>query len=182
MRSSALLLVATVSCAKSLSMAGTHTLARIGEGHISRALAIEVASYPADEAADEAKLRMRQSQASDYFWGAFSGDELRGFVCGTLSKAEELTDESMSVHEPDGSTLCIHSVVLDEAHRRQGIATWMLKEYVERVAELGVASRILLICKEYLLGFYESCGFTNLGPSSVVHGKDPWILMERKLP
>ena len=122
---------------------------------------------------------MRIAQAPQYFWGAFAeeGEVLRGFVCGTLTTASKLTDESMSTHEPDGTTLCIHSVVVDATYRRQGLATWMLLEYVERVREAGVATRILLICKEYLLGFYQGCGFTNLGPSDVVHGADPWILM-----
>ena len=41
----------------------------------------------------------------------------------------------------------------------------------------GVATRVLLICKAYLVDFYTSCGFDNLGPSDVVHGQDPWLLM-----
>ena len=66
---------------------------------------------------------------------------------------------------------------MTEAQRRKGIAGWMLREYLQRVADVGVAQRVLLICKEPLVGLYAAAGFKDLGPSDVVHGKDPWILM-----
>ena len=88
-----------------------------------------------------------------------------------------LTDESMSMHEADGTTLCIHSVAVPEPLRRKGIASYMLREYLSRVDGLGFATRVLLICKEPLVGLYTGAGFENLGPSDVVHGADPWSLM-----
>lgn len=41
---------------------------------------------------------------------ASSSDELVGFVCGTLTKADRLTHESMQQHDMEDTTLCIHSV------------------------------------------------------------------------
>lgn len=56
-----------------------------------------------------------------------SGDgELVGFVCGTCSQGEELSHESMHLHDPTGQTLCIHSVAVTEKFRRRGFATAML--------------------------------------------------------
>ena len=83
----------------------------------------------------------------------------------------------MSTHEPSGTVLCIHSVVVEEAQRRQGIALWMLRSYLQKVSELETVSRVLLICKEPLIGLYEKAGFVDLGRSDVVHGQDPWNLM-----
>ncbi|CAN0519649.1 unnamed protein product, partial [Scytosiphon promiscuus] len=62
-----------------------------------------------------------------------SGGELVGFVCGTCSQGEELSHESMHLHDPTGQTLCIHSVAVAEKFRRRGYATAMLKvcEYVQ---------------------------------------------------
>jgi len=148
---------------------------RVAEPHLERAYAIESAGYPEDEAATKEKLLLRIRDAPQYFYGAFEGSQLLGFVCGTLSTQEQLTEEAMSVHEPDGTTLCIHSVVVDEPWRRKGLATWMLQEYLAQVGEAG-ASRVLLICKEHLLGFYTKAGFANLGLSEIVHGQDPWFL------
>ncbi|GAB9477979.1 hypothetical protein Gpo141_00015196, partial [Globisporangium polare] len=102
--------------------------------------------------------------------------ELVGFVNGTLTASEELTDESMSEHDPLGSTLCIHSVVVDGAHRRKGLASAMLKQYVRDVVEQQAhVGRIVLIAKAYLVSFYVSCGFSVTKLSPVVHGQDPWF-------
>ena len=142
------------------------------------AFAIESAGYPADEAATEEKLLMRIREAPEYFHGAFTAEgELCGFVCGTLTLSDVLTDESMSAHEPTGTILCIHSVVVTEAMRRKGIALWMLQNYLQKVSELQKLTRVLLICKANLIGLYEKAGFVDLGRSDVVHGQDPWNLM-----
>ena len=153
--------------------------APVPEKQLSAALAIEVAGYPADEAADEAKLLQRIRGAPTFFRGAYRSDgTLCGFICGTLTSSKALTDESMSTHEPGGSKLCIHSVVVDAKLRRRGIALWMLQAYLRHVHEAApTVERIMLICKEPLLGLYEGAGFGSLGPSDVVHGADPWLLM-----
>jgi len=125
---------------------------RVTEDSLAPAFAIESASYPADEAASKEKLQLRMREAGDYFHGAFTAEgALCGFICGTLTTASTLTDESMSTHEPSGTTLCIHSVVVQEAQRRSGIALWMLRSYLQKISELGTVSRVLLICKEPLV-------------------------------
>jgi hypothetical protein len=91
------------------------------EAHIQRVVALETASYPADEAASETQIRFRQEHAGAFFQAAFlpsaegaqddEKDALVGFVNGTLSASDELEEHSMSDHAPSGTTLCIHSVV-----------------------------------------------------------------------
>ena len=149
---------------------------------LDRAYAIEISSYPEDEAATREKLDLRIRKAPEFFYGAFrvgssEADSLVGFVCGTLVSSETLTEEAMAKHDPDGTTLCIHSIVVEESLRRRGLATWMLQEYLQRMASETKTERVLLICKENLVGFYESCGFGLIGPSAVVHGQTPWVDM-----
>ena len=153
--------------------------ARVPASDLDAAYAIEAAGYPADEAATREKLDFRLKHAGDYFWGAYSEHgALLGFVCGTLTKAETLTEESMSEHDADGSTLCIHSVVTLTALRRKGLGQWMVRAYRASVAALPTPPRrVVLMCKEPLVQFYSRAGFELIGPSGVVHGQDPWLLM-----
>ena len=182
---SLLLALAFVTPAHSIRMAASERVTSIRPENFARmplssldaAFAIEEASYPEDEAATREKLQLRIEQAGDYFFGASEGGELQGFVCGTLTKGDALTEESMSVHEPDGTTLCIHSVVVREADRRRGLGGAMLKAYVAQVAGHSPVTSILLMCKKPLIGFYEAAGFELLGQSPVVHGADPWFDM-----
>lgn len=54
----------------------------------------------------------------------------------------------------------------------------LLKAYLAYISQsTPQATRIALICKENLVGFYSACGFKMVGPSSVVHGKDKWFEM-----
>lgn len=91
----------------------------------------------------------------------------------------------MSVHEPSGTSVCIHAVCVAEEHRRQGIALGLLREYVsrlERAAQEGAAyERILLITHEDMRSLYEKAGFEWLGRSKVVHGPAPWYEMRKVL-
>ena len=73
--------------------------------------ALEAASYPADEAASREALAYRQREAGDFFRVVtVDGDDCAGFVCGTRCATFE--EESMAAHDPAGSILAIHSVVV----------------------------------------------------------------------
>merc|ERR1712039_137982 len=149
------------------------------------AFAIEEASYPEDEAATLEKLRYRQKVAGDFFLGLFVGEELVGFICSTLVHGA-LTEESMSIHEEKGETLCIHSVAVKESQRRKGFAKHMLNGYIEEVKRLNESrevkiQKIALICKEHLVGLYAGVGFNLIGASKICHGKDPWMDMDMTL-
>lgn len=56
----------------------------------------------------------------------------------------------------------------------------MMRRYVEQMraskAELGI-ERLLLLCKSDLLQFYADAGFTNRGPSDVVHGTQRYLFL-----
>lgn len=108
---------------------------------------------------------------------AHEGNAVVGFINGTCTTHNEVTEESMETHEPEGSTLIIHSVVIRPEFRRQGLASAMLAFYLERMRENPRIQRIFLIAKGNLLGFYTSAGFKVLRLSPVVHGLDPWFEM-----
>ena len=148
---------------------------------------IESNSYPPDEAASPENLRYRVENAGDYFLvgcsagsGPVGADEIVSYVCGTLIKGETLTHESMSTHDADGDTLCIHSVVTEGGHRRKQIGTKTLKAYMRWITTATPqVERVLLLCKRNLIGFYEGAGLKMVGESDVVHGKDQWYEMEQ---
>jgi len=150
---------------------------------VERVADLEAGGYPEDEAASLESITFRAKSAPGCFIVAVkagaNGDEVIGFVNGTLAKGETLKHETMSDHIPEGDLLCIHSVCVEEAHRRKKVGTRLLKAYVAYVQQsTPQAKRLALICKECLVGFYSSCGFEMVGPSDVVHGKDKWFEMK----
>lgn len=104
------------------------------------------------------------------FLGAYIDSKLVGFVMATGSQQPTLTAESMKHHEPAGRTMCIHSVCVDKKHRRTGIATALVREYIRRLVVLGDYDSAVLIVHRELAPLYENCGFRVVGKSAVVHG------------
>jgi len=165
---------------------------------------IETASYPEDEAASLENLNYRQKFAADYFWCATlptdvvsefnvehdarnGADVVVGFICST--RCSQFEEESMSTHDPSGSILAIHSVVVQSAYRRQGIASAMMQNYLKQMipfSSLVAATRdfgfrrILLLAKSSLLSFYVDNGFMVRRPSPIIHGKDTWYELEAR--
>jgi hypothetical protein len=88
----------------------------------------------------------------------------------------------MAEHDPKGTSVCIHALVVSEDNRRKGIAMALMKEYIHRLRKdpktgETVVQRILLICHENLIPFYKRAGLELKGKSSVIHGPDPWFEM-----
>jgi GNAT superfamily N-acetyltransferase len=74
--------------------------------------------------------------------------------------------------------LAIHSVCVDAARRRRGVATRLLRAYQAYVrATTPQLRECRLICKHCLVPLYAGAGFVMVGPSEVVHGQDPWFEM-----
>ena len=163
---------------------------------IPRCLEIEKASYPPNEAASKSSLQYRQHHAAPYFRCAYlmesvddmgthhvddEDQEMIGFICAT--RCHDFVHESMSTHHSEGPLLAIHSVVVTEEYRRQGVATAMLKDYIEAMRNMpedGV-QKLVLLAKRPLLSFYVDCGFSVIQRSTIVHGEDPWYDLELDL-
>lgn len=153
----------------------------------------KAAGYPAEEAASRERLAYRIGQAPGLFLCAIRsgggaegdcccGDRLVGFCCGTAAPAGPLSEESMARHDPGGSTACLHSVCVDAAERRHGVASAMLRAYLNYIQmahpELQEAR---LLCKPPLVPLYQRAGFELLGLSPVRHGGADWLEMARPL-
>ena len=146
---------------------------------------LESASYPEDEKATREKLHLRLTRAPELFMGAFvvvvknneddrkEEEILVGYVCSTKTSQESLTHESMSRHEEEGRTVCIHSVVVRDSWRKRGVGSQMMQQYL-RLPFMQHVDQLLLLSKEHLIPFYEKAGFELLGLSPVDHGSEKW--------
>lgn len=140
-------------------------------------IALETASYPAEEAASAASLQYRLSTAGEYFRSMWVNSELVGFICGT--RCSEFTAASMSTHEPSGECLAIHSVAVRPELRRLGLGIRAVRAYIDTISTLAESdstlSCIKLIAKAPLLQFYRKASFEIVGASTIEHGQDLWF-------
>jgi len=158
----------------------------VPESRLEDAIVIERAGYPEDEAGTLQAFKDRQSSAPELFLGAYTVEDnaqLIGYICATLSSSQEFSMEPYKTSETDRGpyTVCIHSLCVDSNHRRQGVASALMSEYLHRL-EGGKYEAVLLIAHEDLIPFYVKAGFELVGKSAVVHGSKPWFQLRYYLP
>ncbi|KAF3043818.1 hypothetical protein E8E12_010559 [Didymella heteroderae] len=117
---------------------------------------------------------------------------LLGHIISTKSTFNLVTDDSMDYpkdfrtnyqltpsigHNEDGETICLHSLCIHPDFASQGLGQILLKSYVQRIKDSGVAKRIALLCRERLIGFYQKAGFKKVGPSKCQYGGGNWFDM-----
>lgn len=157
-----------------------HEMKSVGEDEVGAVMVLEEEAFPADEAASAERMAMRLKEANPFFLGRYEEGSLVGYVCGTLTAHDRLEEESMASHDPQGSVLCIHSVVVAPARRGCGVAKDMMRAYCTHVRDNHPSvTRIQLLAKEGLgPKLYGAVGFDNLGPSGIEHGADVWYLWD----
>ncbi|KAI8321724.1 acyl-CoA N-acyltransferase [Martensiomyces pterosporus] len=150
------------------------------EDEVRQAYPLEVAGYSEDEAASLDGMLYRFRHARHLFLGAFDKTgAIVGYIMSTQAAAPLVTHESMSTHDPSGTTVCVHSVCVDQRWQGKGVASKLLRLYTELIREHNSGSstairRIAMLSRANLVPFYERAGYKCLGQSSVVHGDEKW--------
>lgn len=142
---------------------------------------LEAQSYPPDEKASRETLKFRIENAIEHFRVIKKGGEIIGFICGTASNEDGLSQQSMFSHVSHGKFLKIHSVVVQAEYRRRGIALAAVKYYLQNQKEENNIQKVLLLSKQHLIPLYQKAGFTLVGPSSVNHGEEQWYELTQNL-
>jgi len=144
---------------------------------------LEGKTFPEDEAASKGNIEVRLSKFSKGFIvGEWEGKIVAHINSGSINK-EDITDEEFKGligHEDDGKNLVIFSVAVDPEYQRRGIASVMMEEFVKVAREMK-KEKILLLCKENLLGMYEGMGYKKIGLSASTHGGAVWYEMSYAL-
>jgi ribosomal protein S18 acetylase RimI-like enzyme len=117
---------------------------------------------------------------------------LLGHIISTKSSSRLVTDDAMDYpkdwqtkyqltpitgHNEDGETVCIHSLCIHPDFAGRGFGQILLKSYVQRIKDSGIAKRLALICRDGLVGYYEKAGFSKVGPSKCQYGGGNWVDM-----
>jgi predicted N-acetyltransferase YhbS len=142
--------------------------------------AVEVACFPAAEAAKEQDFLDRLKVYPDHFWLLENEDgQLISFVNGLVTDEPYLRDEmysDASFHNEQGAWQMIFGVNTLPEYRRKGFAGQVLQKVIADAREQG-RKGCVLTCKETLLHYYAAFGFVNEGVSESVHGGVVWYEM-----
>lgn len=140
---------------------------------------LEGKTFPECEAASKENIKIRLSQfAEGFIVGEVDGKIVAHINSGATDK-DDITDEefkSLIGHDSSGRNIVIFSVAVDPEYQGLGIASKMMREFIE-VSKKLKKKNILLLCKENLIGMYEKMGYEKRGVSASTHGGAVWYEM-----
>lgn len=144
---------------------------------------VEARSFPPSEAAWTTSLEQRIEQYPEGFLVAEFEGRIVGQVNSGSTSKDDISDEAFKQlvgHDPDGSNIVIFSLSVLPEYRSQGVGGTLLTNFINHARNLD-KSKVLLLCKEGLLGYYGSFGFKDCGISDSKHGGATWHMMELPL-
>ena len=144
---------------------------------------VETAGFLPEEAATRETIKLR----IDMFPEGFLVAEMDGRVVGILNSGatdkDDISEEELKQligHDPAGKNMVVFALAVLPEFQKRGIARQLMSSFVEEALERG-KENVLLLCKQHLIAYYESMGFTHTGVSRSTHGGAEWHEMRLEL-
>lgn len=109
--------------------------------------------------------------------GWFEEGRLVAFIIGSLWDQERLSQDALTLHKPQGTTVHIHILAVHRTFRQQGKGSILMWRYLQYLCCLPYVRRAALMCEDFLVPFYSKCGFKASGPCEVNVGTLNFIEM-----
>ena len=143
-----------------------------------QAVVIEQICFPPNEACSEEHMRERIGMAPELFLVAVDQESGRiaGFLNGLATDESTFRDEfftNVELHNPSGKNVMLLGLDVLPEYRRQGLATELVRRYVER--EKANHRRVLILtCLQSKVAMYEKMGFHDDGIANSTWGGEEW--------
>ncbi|ADU22363.1 GNAT family N-acetyltransferase [Ruminococcus albus] len=128
---------------------------------------IEVMSFPPQKAASLEAFEYRLRKFPQWFFKAEKSGKIVGLINGSSSNKLYITDDlygSDGGYDENGENLLIYGLAVHPDFRHTRVAHLLMDNMIN-AARSSCKKHISLTCKEALIGFYESLGFTKRGVS-----------------
>ena len=146
-----------------------------------KAATIEQICFPPHEACSEAMMKERVAMVSELFLVAVdkATGKIAGFLNGLATDEDGFRDEffkDSGLHNPTGRNVMLCGLDVLPEYRRQGLATEIMQQYIQREAKRG-RKQLILTCLEEKIPMYEKMGYRNNGIANSTWGQEEWYEM-----
>lgn len=151
---------------------------QIRKEEVDEAAEIERICFPPNEACSFEQMRNRIVTAPDLFLVAEDREngKIAGFLNGLATDEEVFRDEffeNAALHKPDGANIVLLGLDVLPEYRRQGLAAYIMKTYLEIERKKG-RKKVLLTCLDSKVKMYEKMGYEDLGLADSSWGGEQW--------
>jgi ribosomal protein S18 acetylase RimI-like enzyme len=150
---------------------------------LDECFAAEIAGFLPEEAATRETIQLRIDKFPQGFFVAELDGKVIGMVNGASTDKEDISDEELKQligHNVNGRNMVIFALTVLPEFQKRGIARQLMQRFVEEAGK-NKKIKVLLMCKHYLVAYYERFGFTHAGLSRSTHGGAEWHEMRLAL-
>lgn len=110
-------------------------------------------------------------------------ETLIGHIIATKIASTKITEASMDIptdsnkdagHIEHSRTIGIHGLVIDPEWRGKNLGTLLMHDYIQKLLNQDLGSKVSIIAHKELIPFYEKIGFTNHGVSECKFADTTW--------
>jgi len=152
------------------------------------------------DVAQKLEKKINEENSSDTNWSGDNGqDELTydqlpvklsviketliGHIIATKIYSERITEASMELPSIDDPTsghieqsryIGIHGLVIDPQWHKRNLGTLLMHDYIQKLSNQDLGSKVVIIAHKELIPFYEKIGFFNHGESACKFAGESW--------
>lgn len=143
-----------------------------------QAVVIEQICFPPNEACSKKSMKERIAKAPELFLVAVDKGtgKIAGFLNGLATDESTFRDEfftNAELHNPSGKNVMLLGLDVLPEYRRQGLATELVRRYVER-EKANHRRALILTCLQSKVAMYEKMGFHDDGIANSTWGGEEW--------
>ncbi|MBU1003089.1 MAG: GNAT family N-acetyltransferase [Proteobacteria bacterium] len=154
----------------------TITIRQAVPADLDACLEIELACFPASEAASRENIAIRIRDFPKGFYVAECRGSILGQVNSGATAKDDISDEAFKAlvgHDPAGQNIVVFSLAVLSEQRGNGLGAQLMRHFISEARSQG-RRQVLLLCKDALVPFYARLGFMDRGPSACTHGGAQW--------
>lgn len=110
-------------------------------------------------------------------------ETLIGHIIATKIYSNRITSESMDIPTEENSQaghlehsrfIGIHGLVVDPEWQGRNLGTLLMHDYIQKLSNQDLGSKVVIIAHKELIPFYEKIGFNNHGVSDCKFAGETW--------
>jgi predicted N-acetyltransferase YhbS len=149
------------------------------DADLEECFVVEIACWPPQEAAIIETIQLRINTFPQGFFVAELNGRIIGMLNSCCTNKEDLGGEELKQlvgHDVNGRNMVVFALAVLPEFQKQGVAARLMLRFIEQARDLN-KEKVMLICKPYLISYYERFGFVNDGLSKSTHGGAAWQQM-----